>query len=358
VVRRLPTPFIYSDQGPFPRCPAQIMAGFMKKQLVLPTLLLVQLGTATVLTNNQNEHHESVTIGTNGGLVRREAASAFPVQQKDLAARDLLSKRTSFKNVKEHRSDLCNDNYVQGKPNTADCSAPGKDGSARKAIEEPTMCMEAAREECADDSCLGSPFVIDSCYFDYYPKRCFLTEAGKWFFNPSGFTPTKLMGTPTCPGQTGAVGKASPVCVQVEYINGTTSSAGATECPTGFEVIMHEDTCRTAATCLAYCPEEQFRVLNVTHPGQAADATEGAPLGCHINPADGCARFNTLPVTAGQTITGIPICNLTLARGSEHTDVVASFTATTGTDATPTATTGTDSTPTATTDTTPAGSLF
>merc|ERR1719265_619747 len=166
--------------------------------------------------------------------------------------------------------------------------------------------MEAARESCPDESCIGKPFLIGDTYFMNYPMRCFVTDDGKWFFNPTGDEPTNLMGKGTQ--------QSSPVCVEPEYHNATSGN-----CPTGSQTIMEEETCRTAATCLGKCSEAQFRVLNeTTNAGNHHDA----PVGCHINPADGCVRFNTIKGGAGAN--GQVLCNLTIARdGGASGGVVA-----------------------------------
>jgi len=257
------------------------MSGFMLKATVL--LCLAHLGVGATL-GLSHEHSESV--GSSGALVRREIQTQ-PSETIDSEHLEEL--------IKAKGADMCNDNYVQGAANKSDCKT-----TLQKKIEEPSMCMEAAREHCPDEKCLGEPFTIDSTYFNHYPSRCFMTEAGKWHFNPAGYEPTALTGrgTPV----------SYPICVQPEYHNGTAGGDGATTCPEGFAVITHEDTCRTAATCLALCPEERFNVVNGT------DDTP-APLGCHINPEDGCVKFNTIKHTG--VVTGTPLCNLTLARGTE-----------------------------------------
>merc|ERR1719253_58422 len=292
---------------------------------------LAQLGGAAVLPQNERS---ALEIATNGALLRREA----PSMENHLQG--------LFKKSQEQSgpADTCNDNYMAGAVGTPDCSTNITDStdaihtSDRPAmlykIQDPDMCQEAAKEDCkaknatcvsdptkpngCEEDGAASPFEIDSCYYNNFPIGCFMRSNGKWGYNGAGNMPTKLGERPkradgsdypngACP--LAAAMAASPVCQRIEYINGTLD-AGEGKCGSeDFAVIMNEDHCRTAATCLGYCSEDQFRVIAVNN---------SFPLGCFINPVSGCARFNSIPAQDPATVVGMPLCNLTLARGSEQ----------------------------------------
>lgn len=198
------------------------------------------------------------------------------------------------KNLRHSKSlDLCNDAYIAGPENTSNCSE-----SWHSPIDSYTVCETGAQLECPDPTggdtftCIGDPFEIkDPSYKILYPKGCFKRQSdGKWFYNPVEPAPDSPNGI--------------PICVEYEYQNGTASSVET--CPEGYDTVMDEYVCRTAAQCQDYCIEVQFRVLD-----PAASLT--APKGCHINAA-GCLMFNNESVspTCSSDCVGIPMCNATV----------------------------------------------
>lgn len=193
----------------------------------------------------------------------------------NLAAHALTAK------AKAKGGDLCNYNYTAGNPQTNNCTEP----ATQKMIEESSMCEAAAKAACPDESCIGAPFMLGSEFFNQYPMRCFMTEDDppKWHFNPSGYWPAATEGT--------------PVCVEIEFKNGTKDSNDCGD--ENYVNVMDEDECRTAATCLAKCIHDQFRVLNATEQDKF-------PKGCHVAP-DGCVEFNTI-ATDPANPQGTPMC--------------------------------------------------
>jgi hypothetical protein len=266
------------------------MMGSILMQLKLVALL--QLGDGATL------HKERGSGAVTGTLIRR---ASFSHQRS----------ATSSSIRKKQRNDLCGDNYIQGEGNHSNCSASYANGAARQDIEDPLECEEAAREKCPQtEDCLGKPFIIESKYYNHYPMRCFMTVYGHWHFNPVGYIPNRLMHAPGH-GEN-ATALSFPICQQIEYHNGTLS-AGEAHCPADYQVIIHEDACRSAQTCLSLCAKEQFRVFLETIDA----ATTQPPRGCHISLVDGCVRFNSNSHVKGKPVVGTPLCNLTIPRGSE-----------------------------------------
>lgn len=309
------------------------MAGFMTKSFVIS--VLVTIGIAAVLPT-----HESIAIGTKAALVRKEAPSHKAGKKVE--------------KTKDKDSDFCNYNYVAGAAGDVDCDSGATgvahtDGRPLHRIEDMAMCKEAAEEACrkagkADSSeCLSSDetvFAIPAAYMEIYPTRCFqVPVAGKekmWYFNNGGATPSNLGGWPdhlTCGevdadtrallGECGAnATQAAPVCSTKEFEDGhVDNTTGVAACPTAMNVISHEDTCRSAVTCLGLCPEDQFMVIHVVpNPMDVTGHHQHVnqtffPLGCHINPDDGCGQFSTLAIPADKIaeVVGTPICNFTQA---------------------------------------------
>lgn len=198
------------------------------------------------------------------------------------------TKTEMFRNLAAHAAkglDLCNFNYTAGVPKKSNCTKP----QTQKLIEEESMCLAAANISCPDGSCLGSPFLLNnSIFFDKYPMRCFMTDdtPPKWFFNPVGYWPTAadISGT--------------PICVEVEYIEG---KKGSNDCGSDeYTNILSQKECRTSALCMNNATHEQFTVLNATDQKKY-------PKGCHIQ-TDGEVSFNEL--TTGSPSEGTPLCHL------------------------------------------------
>jgi hypothetical protein len=303
-----------------------IMAGFMLKAIML--LAMAQLSAAK----------NDVT------LVRREAA----VQMHFGPGGNIKEMVSTDQKKTKKRNNLCTVNYAAGDRNASQCldHVP-----PMTKIEDPTTCKEAAREmkdatgalTCADDSCFKDPFEIGFDVQHNYPERCFMTEDGKWGYNSLDITggPQYLTGRGqpgttsvfTPPGGAGGTEFAYPVCKEWEFVEGTLAG-GIPDCPSGYAVISYEDTCRSAATCLADAEDAHFQVVNATHTTtKSLDATDVAkttiasdnantPYGCHKNAVNADVSFSLLN-QSGANIAGTPICNLTIARGSESVTIAA-----------------------------------
>jgi len=188
------------------------------------------------------------------------------------------------------RRDLCDWYYPVGTAKTNTC----KDAAQDTPIDEDSQCEAAARMECPDGGCLGTPFTIGYAYYGKYPSHCFKTEdtPAKFFYNPTGvadFTPTAGV----------------PVCKKKLYINGTKDSNSCGD--DAYANVMDEDECRTIQTCLSYCTHEEFRVSDATKMDEV-------PQGCHIGP-DSCVVFNT-KTGAPSAPKGSPLCKLKAAHAA------------------------------------------
>lgn len=229
-------------------------------------------------------HNDAVQMGAHGDMkvVDEPKAQSKPEQ----AVLHFAKSKT--------KDDICNDNFTEGLAMKNNCTEPDH----QFLIEEKSLCAIAAKASlttagvACGDACIGSPFQINSYWFDKHPMRCFIednadnthTEVAKWYFNPSGYVPTSII-------------SGTPVCIQPEYHEGP---AGGNDCvSTEYSNIMDESECRQAATCLASCIHDEFRVLD-------AATMASSPKGCH-NSTLGCLRFNT--ATTDPTPTGgTPIC--------------------------------------------------
>lgn len=256
------------------------MAGFMLKATVL--FAVAQLNAGETLTHTQQ------TMASIKQLVRREAQMEQPVDMH------VGHDETTMKSTP-----ACAENYAAGTFNETTCTA-----SNHKTIESETVCREAAKEACPDESCYGSPFAVPKGdTMRTFPRRCFKTENNIWHFNDFEGHIDRL-------NQDGSPA-GTPICIETEYHRGNTSSDGTTTCPDGYHVIDTEQACFDASKCMGYKPEQYFRVLN--------DSTRiNSPIGCHINGDDNKVNFNPFPATSGMTFneTDQPLCNLTFDRGS------------------------------------------
>mmetsp|Transcript_99996 Transcript_99996/g.173506 ORF Transcript_99996/g.173506 Transcript_99996/m.173506 type:complete len:436 (-) Transcript_99996:55-1362(-) len=202
--------------------------------------------------------------------------------------------------------DYCLEDFPLGIPDTNACVS----AMYHTLILDRSMCEEAARQANATEGIPGhipdSPFVINNDYADYYPQGCFkIHGSGAYFYNPAGTFPKWPMGI--------------PVCYRIKFANGTADTDGG--CPGGFQRIMDEDACRSAAKCQGFCINDddfQFGV-NVTEPAtdtRMPDAWryDWRPAGCFIHPTDNCTYFNVpRNESPAGPISGIPMCNT-----SEH----------------------------------------
>lgn len=241
--------------------------------LILPALA----AGATLHSDRQNEglmRRQSEVGLTSGGEMMYAIAGSSPMKKRAASG-----------------ADLCDYNYVPGAAGGSNCT----NAATQKLIESDSMCEEAAKLDAANGGTVGSPFLItaegadgQNGGFNAHPQRCFKTTDGKWFFNPSGYWPEVTVTTDI------------PICVEVEYINGTED---ASECGQDeYENILDEAECRTAATCLSLCIHDNFRVLNAT-------TQQGFPPGCHIH-TDGCAEFNNITGTPSGPFTGKALCKM------------------------------------------------
>jgi hypothetical protein len=256
--------------------------------LLLPSLV----SAATLIMNDagvmRREDKGKNQLGVGGEMtaleVENSASTIGPTQEQ------MLHNLAMMTNKQHSSRDLCRYSFLAGTPSTSDCINPAGSPMLEQRIQAVSMCEAAANASCpTDGSCIGSPFLLGSADFNKYPADCFMTTdtPPKWFFNPSGYVPAITTG-------------GTPMCRIEQYINGTTD---ANECGNDkYQNVMVEDDCQGLAVCLAYCREAEFRVLNGTEQAQH-------PKGCHINPADGCIRFNTGEGTTGQ-IKGIPVCEV------------------------------------------------
>lgn len=159
------------------------------------------------------------------------------------------------------QSPMCEINYTFGEAGKTVC----KNENAQRIMDEEGMCLSTARVHCPDHSCISSdlPFTLnETTDYDLYPRGCFFTTDGIWRYNPAGYTPDI-----TTTGFSG-----TPVCEEVQFINGTHNS---NHCGNDdYEPLMNEFACRNAATCIGARHPVQFRDLN--HSMQNVH-----PKGCH-----------------------------------------------------------------------------
>jgi len=212
-------------------------------------------------------------------------------------------------------SDMCDVDYPLGNEGTCDCA----DSANHQIILQEEMCVQAAFEAGVSTP-LGS-FRLQPEWTNHHPKGCFKDTCSSdpkgqcYFFNPIGNLPAQCAGTThllngdAAPQVTGV-----PVCRRAKYLNGTADTNGG--CPDQYGVIMNENNCSEAATCLGDGTGSEFRV-DVLNESQH----DHYPLGCFVNSGpgqDGKVYFNA-PL-AGRSTTanpptnplGTPICNVTV----------------------------------------------
>lgn len=250
---------------------------------MLPLLAAALHSDQSSLIRRQNE----VQLGAGGDMMR---AQARPSMQ------EVIASRAKGPVAPEHVvHDLCDYNYVVGAAGQSNCT----DSATQSVMEEESMCEAAAKKltgaSCDDGSCLGDPFMKTGVDFNKFPKSCFKTADGKWYYNPSPYWPTAAEAT------------AIPVCVTVEFLNGTlnTDDCGSDE----YENIVDQDECRTCATCLTKMQQPQFRVEGDPTGTGSADF----PKGCHIMGDGATVQFNKrVALLQGGTTTpvGTPLCKL------------------------------------------------
>jgi len=202
------------------------------------------------------------------------------------------------------KPDECNVNYIKGKQGTNNCTDP----KTQTLIEDSWQCKEAAERACPDGTCFSAnntDFQLDMYSWEHHPWRCYQSE-DKWFYNPIGYRPQNLTGNDP-QGKKGG----TPVCVQVEYINGTEDSNSCGPDDGEYEHIMVESVCHNAATCLSQCRPDAFRTPDAE--------MQNTPKGCHIVPTTGCVMFNTHTTgCTGASCSGKPLCAIKQEHTTDH----------------------------------------
>jgi len=210
-------------------------------------------------------------------------------------------------------ADFCRYDYTLGEENSKECEAD----SQHHLILQEEMCIQAAKQAHAGTE--TGRFKLDTVDKPNHPKGCFYMKncaAGArtkdcFFFN--GVEPEP----------NGATITGTPVCSRPKYKMGTKDSVGGAadgNCPVGYSVIMHQLTCAATATCLSKaCPLKAQRVGE-----HNASRQMDYPIGCFVDPDDGCMYFNpTTPINGGTPSAprGVPVCNVstvaTFANGVE-----------------------------------------
>lgn len=199
------------------------------------------------------------------GMVRREATSNAHLVEAASSPAPSDPQNVAGGHHIAFQSPMCEINYTFGESGKTVCKNP----SAQRIMFEPGMCESSARVHCPDHSCISGDldFVLnDTADYDLYPRGCFFTTDanGKqtWRYNPAGFTPDI-----TTAGFSG-----TPVCEEVQFINGTANSNGCGN--DDYEPLMDETACRNAVTCIGAPHPVQFRDLNQTMQNVH-------PKGCH-----------------------------------------------------------------------------
>jgi len=148
----------------------------------------------------------------------------------------------------------CDMDYPTGVVTTSDCTNPtalevniDSNGGAD------AMCLQAATESGA--KALSGKFVLrDENFQKIRPKGCFKQACHEsdngvcYFYNPVNGVPDKTLA--------GFAG--TPICKRPKTHNGTKGVAGS--CPTGYQMIDDEETCRSAANCRGWPQANIFRV--------------------------------------------------------------------------------------------------
>jgi len=165
------------------------------------------------------------------------------------------------------------------------------------------LCIQAAG---ASGAMTTDTFRIKDKWRYEQPKGCFKHECDEsangvcYFYNDNGDT-----NWPTA--ETNFTG--TPICSRPKYQNGTENGEGG--CPEGYMVIMHEDPCLKASSCLSENEPGPDNIIILDNKAQH-------PWGCFIA-ADGKVQFNGLVEGLGKTtpLSGTPVCivNATLHFG-------------------------------------------
>lgn len=264
------------------------------------------------------------------------------------------------------REEVCNLDYIEGKPGTTNCTNVDADGAditdehlKHELIESETTCEYAAHYTNAQipQTCTGEGdaqtctrnLVLDSQLIDTdkrefefkRPRGCYRQYCGASADSGGGTDKTKMCYKYNGIGDWPDVDDNkdlkdilapdvkedfAPMCKRPRNVNGTLNSKDT--CPSGYAIIKDEDTCRAAANCMGFSVASGDTFLI----GQRnASQTLDHPFGCfmdsdteivHYNPgfwtgeekADGTKDviMNTLWDNGGSSvITGMPLCNVT-----------------------------------------------
>jgi len=149
--------------------------------------------------------------------------------------------------------DLCDDDYPLGLADSNGCVDPDN----HTLIDEDALCRSAAADVRATID--HNTFLVPTKYQEHRPKGCFIAachtngdeDAGEHhnttaslaqapgkcvFYNPIGDNATNPVGT--------------PLCTRKKYLLGKVNTNGiATDCPTGYHMIVEKDQCITASGC-------------------------------------------------------------------------------------------------------------
>mmetsp|Transcript_153924 Transcript_153924/g.272987 ORF Transcript_153924/g.272987 Transcript_153924/m.272987 type:complete len:274 (-) Transcript_153924:119-940(-) len=268
------------------------MAAYSPLIFCFAAVSIHNLQTDAATLSRQQELHQDGSHSH--AMMRREQNAGTPSKDHiKFRARDrvdeILKNGGKIKNAE--KINLCNDQYEEGTKDSNDCAQ-----TWQVPIDSETVCQTAAELSCPDTgsghSCLPAiNFKVPYENQTDFPSGCSIrSNDSMWIYNPTGIVPTAPVGT--------------PICIEKEYTNGTAGSAS--ECPEKYSVIADEDWCRSAANCLNYLADSEFRILDETEQDKY-------PKGCFLKGEN--VGFN--PKSAdpscspdGTPCVGIPLCNI------------------------------------------------
>lgn len=224
-----------------------------------------------------------------------------------------------FTKVKSEGTDLCNDYYVFGVPNTNDCLNPQHEFR----ITDEAMCEEAMEELKLNKSDTRDFLVPNSDvppWTQRKPKGCFQDSC-------DATSDKKCMFMNAYYGDDSNNVAGTPVCYVSKLLNGTMDYYGGSNggCPTDYQVIMNETICDEASKCLGDCngyTAGNFRISETNN-----SRYNDYPEGCFINSKDNCVYINKRPAmvdTPPSAPFGMPICiiktHFTTANADSYTN--------------------------------------
>lgn len=194
----------------------------------------------------------------------------------------------------------CDLDYPLGLWNTSTCSSDG--ATQHKLIESEAECAQAAYQANATPGDGNNRyFRIPDEWGHLHPKGCFVFpchwDPGHvcYWFNAQELQPKYPWG--------------APVCSRPRIRNGTEDTNSG--CPDGYDVIMDENNCTEAASCKAYCLQQNY-LVGVGYPSHNSSQHDLYPEGCFIHKEQGCVYYNPpYGPNPPQNPKGTPICNVT-----------------------------------------------